>query len=345
MPDFPPLTPVPLCYLQNKGDLVTATATCDPATLALGTAGEVLTVSASSPTGLAWCPPYGFNGFLSCNSFTDKGDLLVNVAFAGDAALPLHVGNSGQFLTADPSSCYTMSWQDIPITYTGPGQLLVADKDKNYATIQGCQGAILQYQVSNPVRWTATCGTDVYTKQEQFQKGTLAIGTGPNESNPFAVGPDNSVLSVCTTSPYGVGWKPVAFPNPINCVDRVCYNACRDPAPLLCELAPGSSFGEGCTVFVQVTGDWYLDSQNCAFGRIGLRQGFDGSYLIPYGHPWKTGQGNPSQVCRPQYNLGYIFKNWRSFCGLCMIVWFDNDISQVSERAVDFRADVTAFAL
>jgi len=344
MPDFPPLSPVPLCYLTQKGDLVTATATCEPATLALGTPGEVLAV-AGTPTGLTWTPPYEYSGFLSCSTFTKKGDLMVNVAFTGDAAVALPVGSQGQILASDSDSPFKMSWQDAPITYTGLGQLLVGDKNKDYATVQGCQGAILQYQLSNPIRWTATCGTQVFTKQEGFQKGTLAIGISPDQGSQFVIGPDNSVLTVCSTNAFGVQWKPLVPPTPTNANARVCHFAGSDPAPFYCELLPASAFSEGCTVFTEVTGDWYLNGTPFAHGRFQLCQGGNGSYLIPYGAPDLGMAGSQPNVCRPQYNLSYIFNSWDSNCGLCMVVYFDADVGNPNQRYADFRAVTTAFAL
>ena len=68
--DFSWIAVDPLTILDAKGDLISATAADTPARLAVGTAGQVLTVDSSTSTGLKWATPAGGGKLLQMVSAT-----------------------------------------------------------------------------------------------------------------------------------------------------------------------------------------------------------------------------------------------------------------------------------
>ena len=347
MPDFPPLSPVPLCLLENKGDLVSAVATCDGATLALGYSGQVLGVSATSPTGLAWQDLYESWGFLSCTEFTSKGDILTGTGLTQpneitSTALP--VGTNAQILQADSTATSGISWVDAPVFYTDKNQLLVSDEELNYCALStNIIDSILYYNNSSPLRWTPTFGACCYTSQFRFVKGTLEVGTGLDQSGKFIVSTvENSTLVTCTQNAFGVVWK----------------NFSQSPPTSYCEFGnPGMSYGQssttligageggfnqGDTVFVSVNTGLYLVGVGQSKGCYWLSQGCEESYCIPYGFGAVALIGEQN-CCRTSTTINYIFKNWCATCPLKAQVTY-TAIGE-EDRAALFNSQVTAFAL
>lgn len=335
MPDFPPLSPVPLCLLENKGDLVSAVATCDGATLALGYSGQVLGVSATSPTGLAWQDIYESWGFLSCTEFTSKGDILTGTGLIQpneitSTALP--VGTDTQILQADSTSTSGVSWVDAPVFYTDKNQLLVSDEELNYCALStNTIDSILYYNDSSPLRWTPTFGACCYASQFRFVKGTLEVGTGLDQSGKFIVSTvENSTLVTCTQNAFGVVWKNFSQFAPT--VYRQVVNTGFPYTQTCTLLSPGEgNFNQGDTVFAAVNLGIYLCGAGKSHGCYWLQQGDVCSYPIPYGFGANSLIGEQN-CCRTSTFVNFIFQNWCATRGLCITFTYDDEDS-INQRA------------
>lgn len=85
--DFSWVAVDPLTILDAKGDLISATAADTPARLAVGTAGQVLTVDSSTATGLKWATPAGGGKVLQVVSATTSTETAVAGTTYGDTTL------------------------------------------------------------------------------------------------------------------------------------------------------------------------------------------------------------------------------------------------------------------
>jgi hypothetical protein len=119
-----PANPVLWCDFTGQGSILAGTSPAGTFTaLPLGTAGQVLSVCTTAPSGLAWIT----KADIPCSSFTAKGQLLVGCTTAATyAALP--PGTNGQVLTAC-STCPTGLYWAAPVTtacYSNRARVLVA---------------------------------------------------------------------------------------------------------------------------------------------------------------------------------------------------------------------------
>jgi hypothetical protein len=95
--------------VQNKADLVTATANATPARLGVGSNGQVLKANSATATGLEWAADLGIPATL----LDAKGDLIV--ATAADTAARLAVGTTnGHVLQVDSSTSTGLKWDAAP---------------------------------------------------------------------------------------------------------------------------------------------------------------------------------------------------------------------------------------
>ena len=93
---------IPCATLTAKGALVTATAASTPASLSVGTDGQLLVACASCTTGLAWVSPSTASTAIPCSTITGKGALVTGTAVNTPTALS--VGADG-FILAACSTC------------------------------------------------------------------------------------------------------------------------------------------------------------------------------------------------------------------------------------------------
>jgi len=107
-------------YIENsiiaaKGDLIVGQSNDNPSILAIGDTGECLFADPSEPLGMKWAPLPTTDSIQ--NSIIDaKGDLIVGSGPNTPDILPL--GDTGEYLVADPAEPLGMKWAAAPVPPT-----------------------------------------------------------------------------------------------------------------------------------------------------------------------------------------------------------------------------------
>jgi hypothetical protein len=158
------LTPAAACcaFIQKstiaaKGSLISGTAACTPASLAVGTDGQVLSACSTAATGLCWtalatATPIAFGTVLGCTNATNSAlgcNALLNNTGTNNVAIGLNAGCSittGCFNVAIGSSASVASPTgscQLALGYTSACNWLTGDSSKHIqpgAGIRDCAG-------------------------------------------------------------------------------------------------------------------------------------------------------------------------------------------------------------
>lgn len=151
-------------FLDAAGDLMYASADDTPARLAIGTAGQVLTVN-SGATAPEWAAA---TGGIAATLLDAKGDLIV--ASAADTTARLAVGTNGHVLTADSGEATGVKW--AAPSGTSVWDLAVDESGTSFTN------------------WTGTAGT-------WASDGTLINQTNTSVAHKYAVYNTNQPLAMC----------------------------------------------------------------------------------------------------------------------------------------------------
>lgn len=101
---------IPCACITALGDLITGSAPNTPATLNVGTDGQVLTACSAAPTGLCWST---VTPAIPCACIQSKGDILTGTAASTPTALG--VGTDGQILVACSTATTGLAWRSATL--------------------------------------------------------------------------------------------------------------------------------------------------------------------------------------------------------------------------------------
>jgi hypothetical protein len=164
------------------GDIITGAAGGTPARLAIGAAGQVLTVSGGVPT---W--QNSAAGFV--NPMTTQDDVIIGGA--GGSATRLGVGLSGQFLSVNPVSGH-IAWGEGPLTTQG--DLMYSTGSQAARLPIGTSGQILSVSGSAPAWITSSGGGGI--PNVLTTKGDMVYAQTGGTATRLPIGGTSQVLSV-----------------------------------------------------------------------------------------------------------------------------------------------------